>query len=49
MADRDKRALFDDVKQRHEEILHLEKSIRELHEIFQDMFMLVESQVGFKF
>lgn len=47
MADRDKRALFEDVKQRHEDILRLETSIRELHEIFQDIFMLVESQVCF--
>uniref|UniRef100_A0A915CW11 t-SNARE coiled-coil homology domain-containing protein n=1 Tax=Ditylenchus dipsaci TaxID=166011 RepID=A0A915CW11_9BILA len=44
MAERDKKILFEDVKSRHEDILRLEDSIRELHEIFQDMSMLVESQ-----
>lgn len=47
MADRDKRALFEDVKQRHDDIVQLETSIRQLHEIFQDMLMLIESQVKF--
>jgi hypothetical protein len=45
MAERDKKQLFEDVKSRHDDILKLEASIRELHEIFQDMAMLVESQV----
>uniref|UniRef100_A0A914DSG1 t-SNARE coiled-coil homology domain-containing protein n=1 Tax=Acrobeloides nanus TaxID=290746 RepID=A0A914DSG1_9BILA len=44
LAERDKKAIFEDVKSRHEDILKLEASIRELHEIFQDMSMLVESQ-----
>ncbi|KAI6242727.1 putative syntaxin-3 [Aphelenchoides fujianensis] len=44
MAERDKKVLFEDVKSRHEDILKLEASIRELHEIFQDMAMLIESQ-----
>lgn len=46
MADRDKKQLFEDVRSRHDDILELEMSIRELHEIFQDMAMLVESQVS---
>lgn len=47
MAERDKKQLFEDVRSRHEDILKLEASIRELHEIFQDMAMLIESQVRF--
>jgi t-SNARE complex subunit (syntaxin) len=45
MAERDKKLLFEDVKSRHDDIVRLEKSIRELHELFQDMAMLVQSQV----
>jgi len=44
LATREKKALFEDVRNRHEEILQLEASIRELHELFQDIFMLVETQ-----
>lgn len=33
-----------DIKARHEDIMNLEKSIRELHEMFMDMAMLIESQ-----
>ncbi|CAD5216301.1 unnamed protein product [Bursaphelenchus xylophilus] len=44
MGDREKKALYEDVKSRHDDIIKLEASIRELHEIFQDMAMLVESQ-----
>ncbi|KAI6188336.1 putative syntaxin-3 [Aphelenchoides besseyi] len=44
MAERDKKVLFEDVKSRHDDIVKLEASIRELHEIFQDMAMLIESQ-----
>jgi t-SNARE complex subunit (syntaxin) len=44
MGDRDKKLLYEDVKNRHEDILKLEKSIAELHEMFQDVAMLVESQ-----
>ncbi|CAD5212021.1 unnamed protein product [Bursaphelenchus okinawaensis] len=44
MGDRDKKSLYEDVKSRHDDIIKLEASIRELHEIFQDMAMLVESQ-----
>uniref|UniRef100_A0A914WAJ1 t-SNARE coiled-coil homology domain-containing protein n=1 Tax=Plectus sambesii TaxID=2011161 RepID=A0A914WAJ1_9BILA len=41
---REKENLLDNVKLRHEDILRLEASVRELHDIFQDMAMLVESQ-----
>ncbi|MFH4980423.1 hypothetical protein AB6A40_007132 [Gnathostoma spinigerum] len=44
LARRDKKSLYDEVKLRHEDILRLEESIRELHEMFQDMSMLIESQ-----
>ncbi|KAI6184035.1 Syntaxin-1A isoform X2 [Aphelenchoides bicaudatus] len=44
LADRDKKQLYESAKSRHEDILKLEASIRELHEIFQDMAMLIESQ-----
>ncbi|KXJ29073.1 syntaxin-1A [Exaiptasia diaphana] len=33
-----------DIEARHRDIISLEKSIQELHEMFQDMYMLVESQ-----
>jgi t-SNARE complex subunit (syntaxin) len=45
MAEREKKLLFEDVKSRHEDIVRLEKTIRELHDMFQDLSMLVESQV----
>ncbi|KAK0396323.1 hypothetical protein QR680_001671 [Steinernema hermaphroditum] len=44
LANHDKQILYEDAKSRHEDIVRLENSIRELHEIFQDMAMLVESQ-----
>lgn len=44
MAEREKKLLFEDVKSRHEDIVRLEKSIRELHDMFQDLTMLVENQ-----
>ena len=34
-----------DIEARHYDIMKLESSIRELHEMFMDMAMLVESQV----
>lgn len=43
-AERDKKLLFEDVRLRHEDIVRLEKAIRELHDMFQDLAMLVESQ-----
>ena len=34
-----------DIEARHNDIMKLEKSIKELHDMFMDMAMLVESQV----
>lgn len=34
-----------DIEARHQDILKLENSIKELHDMFLDMAMLVESQV----
>lgn len=34
-----------EIETRHSEIIKLENSIRELHDMFTDMAMLVESQV----
>lgn len=34
-----------DIEARHADIIKLENSIRELHDMFLDMAMLVESQV----
>lgn len=36
-----------DIEARHNDIMKLESSIRELHDMFMDMAMLVESQVWF--
>ena len=35
-----------DIEARHNDIMKLETSIRDLHDMFMDMAMLVESQVG---
>ena len=35
-----------DIEARHKDILKLEQSIKELHDMFMDMAMLVESQVN---
>jgi t-SNARE complex subunit (syntaxin) len=35
-----------DIEARHNDIIKLETSIRELHDMFMDMAMLVESQVN---
>jgi t-SNARE complex subunit (syntaxin) len=37
-----------DIEARHNDILKLEQSIKELHDMFMDMAMLVESQVNIK-
>ena len=37
---------LNEIETRHTEIIKLENSIRELHDMFVDMAMLVESQVG---
>ncbi|XP_063722054.1 syntaxin-like isoform X2 [Symsagittifera roscoffensis] len=44
MDDQQAKQALDDVQQRHQEILKLENSIKELHDMFMDMAMLVESQ-----
>lgn len=36
-----------DIEARHADIIKLENSIRELHDMFMDMAMLVENQVYF--
>ena len=36
-----------DIEARHQDIMKLENSIKELHDMFMDMAMLVESQVCF--
>lgn len=36
---------LNEIETRHTEIIKLENSIRELHDMFVDMAMLVESQV----
>lgn len=36
-----------DIEARHADIIKLENSIRELHDMFMDMAMLVESQASF--
>lgn len=38
-----------DIEARHKDILKLEQSIKELHDMFMDMAMLVESQVNSRF
>lgn len=37
---------LNEIETRHNEIIKLENSIRELHDMFVDMAMLVESQVS---
>lgn len=38
---------LNEIETRHTEIIKLENSIRELHDMFVDMAMLVESQVHY--
>lgn len=38
-----------DIEARHADIIKLENSIRELHDMFMDMAMLVESQASYSF
>lgn len=45
LAVADRKALFQEVQARHSEILALETSMRELHELFHDLHLLVQSQV----
>ena len=44
LGDREKQMLLRDVESRHQDIIKLEKSIAELHEMFQDIAMLVDAQ-----
>lgn len=39
------RQTLEDIEARHNDIIKLETSIRELHDMFMDMAMLVEQQV----
>ncbi|KAL3981416.1 SNARE domain family protein [Acanthocheilonema viteae] len=44
LAERDKKALYDEVKTRHEDIAKLESSIKELHGLFVELATLIQSQ-----
>lgn len=39
------RQAVDEIESRHQDIMRLESSIKELHAMFMDMAMLVETQV----
>ena len=45
LAERGKQDLFEDVQSRHGDLLTLEAALRELHEIYQDIALLIDSQV----
>lgn len=36
---------LEELQARHQDLLKLEESIRELHEMFMDLAMIIESQV----
>jgi hypothetical protein len=38
--------MLQEIESRHEDLMKLENSIRELHDMFMDMAMLIENQVG---
>lgn len=42
------RQALNEIESRHKDIMKLETSIRELHEMFMDMAMFVETQVTLK-
>uniref|UniRef100_A0A1I7VEQ3 SNARE domain-containing protein n=1 Tax=Loa loa TaxID=7209 RepID=A0A1I7VEQ3_LOALO len=44
LAEQDKKALYDEVKTRREDIVKLESSIRELHGLFVELATLIQSQ-----
>ncbi|OZC10790.1 SNARE domain protein [Onchocerca flexuosa] len=44
LAERDKKALYDEVKTRHKDIVKLEGSIKELHGLFVELATLIQSQ-----
>ena len=37
--------MLQEIESRHEDLMKLENSIRELHDMFMDMAMLIENQV----
>lgn len=41
------RQTLDAIEARHRDIVKVEKSVHELHDMFRDLALLVESQVGF--
>lgn len=43
------RQALNEIESRHQDIIRLESSIRELHAMFMDMAMLVETQVASEF
>jgi len=44
MGEQEKKRLFEDIKSRHDDIIKLERSVRELADMFQDISLLVEAQ-----
>jgi t-SNARE complex subunit (syntaxin) len=40
--------MLQEIESRHEDLMKLENSIRELHDMFMDMAMLIENQVRFR-
>ncbi|KAK6109588.1 SNARE domain family protein [Brugia pahangi] len=44
LAERDKKALYDEVKTRHDDIVKLESSIKELYGLFVELTTLIQSQ-----
>ena len=47
METQDAKKSLADIEARHQDIMKLENSIKELHDMFMDMAMLVESQVSY--
>lgn len=43
------RQALNEIESRHKDIIRLESSIKELHDMFMDMAMLVETQVWLRF
>lgn len=44
LAERDKQALYDEVKTRHEDIIKLEGSLKQLNDLFLELSTLIQSQ-----
>ena len=49
MDDKEQQKKLSEVEMRHREILKLERSLKELHELFMDLARLVENQVRSKY